>query len=169
MPAEPEALMVGYGPEARPDDLAPLPADPWIFAGEKKMQYALRPLSTLLRGSGAPPAFERTPPPQYLNFLLVIERCASLAGAKSRRPPPDAEYERLYRHLRRRPDGTEKHPLFSWLQRGAQLYASLRETSAAELDAVLERLQRSARTFSQHVGSTNYYELALKPLVRVEP
>jgi hypothetical protein len=71
-------------------------------------------------------------------------------------PETDEEFYRLYRHLSRRPDGRDSHPLFSYLQAAAQLYMSIKDTSRAEFEAVTGRLALSARHFSMGPTSRNY-------------
>ena len=78
------------------------------------------------------------------------------------RPETDAEFERLYRLLRRNPDGQDAHPLFSYLQGAVRLYMSLRDVSQAEFEAVVNRLSQSAKWHSTHTGSTNYHREVLQ-------
>ena len=77
----------------------------------------------------------------------------------------DQEFERLYNHLRRRPDGTDANPILSYLQAAARLYMSLRDVSQAEFEAVARRLTKSARTYSEGLSSTNYTDLVLERLL----
>jgi len=93
---------------------------------------------------------------------MVAADWCSLRG----KPEYDEEFERLYSQLRRRPDGRDSNPLFGWLRRAAQLAVLVRPTSEAEFEAVTRRLARSARTLREQVTSTNYWQVALRPLLR---
>jgi hypothetical protein len=121
----------------------------------------LKPNSQLWTGAAVPPDMSWEPPPEYQPFFLLLEWTAADYANIVRRPETDAEYERLYRQLRRRPDGQDAHPLFSYLRAAARLYLSLKDVSRAEFEAVAHRLSQSARHFSTYVGSTNYHRLVL--------
>lgn len=129
------------------------------------LSLELKPLSALFTGDRQPPSMRNEPPPEYLEFFLAIEHTAALACAARGRPESDEEFERLYRHLRRRPDGADANPMFGCLQNSVRLYLSLKDVSRAEFEAVVERLHKSARTFRTHGGSTNYFANALRPLL----
>ncbi|WP_375772057.1 hypothetical protein NR798_14610 [Archangium gephyra] len=125
----------------------------------------LKPCAQLWTGTAVPPSMAGTPPEEYQPFFLMLEMTAANYCATTRKVVADAEFERLYRQLRRRPDGTEANPLFSYLRAAARLYLSLRNVSRAEFEAVAQRLSQSARHFASHVGSTNYYQLVLHDLL----
>lgn len=133
--------------------------------GEKGLvQVRLKPMTQLFTGSKTPPDFSRSPPPEYHPFFILIEAAAADYCKARGRPEPDEEFERLYRLLRRRPDGDDPSPAFSYLQAAARLYMSLRDVSKAEFEAVADRLHRSARHHATHTGSINYYREVLHPL-----
>jgi hypothetical protein len=67
----------------------------------------------------------------------------------------DQEMEQIFGELRRRPD-TAGGALRSYLRATAQLYLSLRDVSAAQYEAAMGRLAKSARTFSEAPISRNY-------------
>ena len=92
--------------------------------------------------------------------LTVIDYCVT-----TRRVVTDQEFERLYVHLRRRPDRTDAEPLFSYLQAAVRLYLSLRDISQAEFEAVVRRLAHSAQRYSAGYASRNYVEVARRPLL----
>jgi hypothetical protein len=121
----------------------------------------LKPISQLWTGAAVPPDMSREPPPEYQPFFMLLEWTAADYANVVGKPEPDTEYERLYRQLRRRPDGQDSHPLFSYLRAAARLYLSLKDVSRAEFEAMAHRLSQSARHFSTHVGSTNYHRLVL--------
>jgi hypothetical protein len=122
----------------------------------------LAPISQLWTGSAVAPDFSHAPPPEYEPFFILIEATAAEFCDAMGRPERDREFERLYRHLRRRPDGVDANPLFSYLRAATRLYLSLRDVSRAEFEAVARRLQRSARTFSTRIDSTNYHHYVLE-------
>ena len=135
-----------------------------VMGNEGLMLVSLKPVTTLWTGSAVPPDLSRTPPPQYQPFFLLLESTAANYCAAVGKPETDDEFERLFRQLRRRPDGEDAHPLFSYLQGAVRLYLSLRDVSQAEFEAVVNRLSQSARWHSTHVGSTNYYREVLHGL-----
>jgi hypothetical protein len=135
-----------------------------VMGNEGMVLVKLQPISKLWTGSAVPPDLSRTPPPRYQPFLLLLESTAANYCAAIGKPETDDEFERLYRQLRRRPDGDDPHPLFSYLQGTVRLYLSLRDVSQAEFEAVVNRLSQSAKWHSTHVGSTNYYREVLSGL-----
>ncbi|HZH77383.1 MAG TPA: hypothetical protein VEY88_15245 [Archangium sp.] len=135
-----------------------------VMGNEGLMLVSLKPVTKLWTGSAVPPDLSRTPPPRYQPFLLLLESTAANYCAAVAKPETDDEFERLFRQLRRRPDGEDAHPLFSYLQGAVRLYLSLRDVSQAEFEAVVNRLSQSAKWHSTHVGSTNYYREVLHGL-----
>ena len=134
-----------------------------VLSRDGGIEVQLKSISSLWTGTRKPPDFARGPPPAYAFFFLLIERTAKdfcmTAGGVT-----DDEFERLYNHLRRRPDGSDANPLFSYLQAAAALYMSLTEVSQEEFEAVARRLTQSARRFDGGAGSKNYLERALAAL-----
>ena len=128
-----------------------------VQSGEKLAAVTLKPLSQLFVGSRQPPSFAQGPTDEYLPFFIVLEMTAVDYCKCSDKVPYDVEFKRVYRELRRRPDGTDPNPIFTYLQAAARLYLSLREVSRAEFEAVAQRLSRSASRHSQGVGSRNYF------------
>lgn len=135
-----------------------------VMGNEGMVLLKLKPISQLFTGSAVPPDMSRSPPVEYQPFFLLLESTAANYCAAIGKPETDDELERLYRQLRRRPDGEDKHPLFAYLRGAARLYMSLRDVSQAEFEAVLNRLSQSAKWHSSHVGSTNYYREVLQGL-----
>ncbi len=135
-----------------------------VMGNEGLMLVSLQPLTKLWTGSAVPPDLSRTPPPQYQPFFLLLESTAANYCAAIGKAETDDEFERLYRQLRRRPDGDDPHPLFSYLRGTARLYMSLRDVSQSEFEAVVNRLSQSAKWHSTHVGSTNYHREVLQKL-----
>jgi hypothetical protein len=135
-----------------------------VMGDEGMVLVKLQPISKLWTGSAVPPDLSRTPPPRYQPFFLLLESTAANYCAAIGKSETDDEFERLYRQLRRRPDGDDPHPLFSYLQGTVRLYLSLRDVSRAEFEAVVNRLSQSAKWHSTHVGSTNYHREVLSGL-----
>lgn len=131
---------------------------------ERTARVQLAPCSALYVGNAKPPSFSAEPPHEYMPFFVTMELCSALFCHEF--PPlSDEDFERIYSELARRPDGKSGHLLLSYLRATARLCLALRDTSAAELEAVARRLARSARTFRMHFASTNYFEHALEPLI----
>ncbi len=135
-----------------------------VMSNEGLVLIPLKRISQLWTGSAVPPDFSRAPPVEYQPFFLLLESTAANYCAAAGKPEVDAEFERLYRQLRRRPDGDNPSPLFSYLQGAARLYMSVRDVSQAEFEAVAHRLSQSAKHHTSHVGSTNYYREVLQGL-----
>jgi len=136
----------------------PVADNSWTMAHVK-----LQPISRLWTPTGTAPFPPRTAP-RHEAFLVLLESTASIYCTTMRRPETDAEFERLYRQLRRHPDGHDAHPLFEYLQAAARLYLSLRDVSRAEYEALTDRLGKLARYADTHVGSTNYHRIMLSDM-----
>jgi len=130
-----------------------------VAAGPNTASVTLKKVSELFAGTKTPPSFRDGPTGDYIMFFALIEltviECCRSAG----RHEYDAEIERLYTHLRRRPDGRDGNVLFSYMQAAARLYMSVFDVSQAELDAVARRLSQSAGRFGNGPTSTNYCEV----------
>jgi hypothetical protein len=153
---QPELLQVAiqFEQQGQPIPLGeevPVVDESWTMARVK-----LEPISRLWTTTEMTPFLLRTPP-QHEAFLLLLESTAGIYCTSMDRPETDAEFERLYRKLRRHPDGADAHPLFAYLQGAARLYLSLRDVSRAEYESMTHRLSKLAGRFRSHVGSTNYH------------
>ena len=158
----PERLQVPiqFGPNGRALPLGeevPVADDSWTTA-----QVKLKPISQLWTVSEKTPFLLRTPP-HHEAFLHLLQSTAVIYCTSMDKPETDAEFERLYRMLRQRPDGLDCHPLFSYLQGAARLYMSLRSVSRAEYEALLQRLGQLAQRFRLHADSTGYHDKVLYP------
>lgn len=146
--------------------VVPLGEEVPVMAGGGRLALVkLKPISQLWTGTRRPPSLAGRPPREYQPFMLMLELTAADFCTSLNEVETDAEFERLYRQLRRRPDGRDANPLFSYLQGAARLYLSLRDVSRGEFEAVAQRLSQSARHFSTHVGSTHYHRLVLCDLI----
>jgi hypothetical protein len=158
----PERLQVPiqFGPDGRAVPLGeevPVADDSWTMTHVK-----LKPVSRLWTVAERTPFPLRTPP-HHEAFLHLLQSTAFVYCTAMDKPETDAEFERLYRMLRERPDGQDAHPLFSYLQGAARLYMSLRDVSRVEYESLLQRLGRLAQRFRSHQGSTNYHSKVLYP------
>ncbi len=129
-------------------------------------ETTLPPLSALFRGTAKCAEIASDPPRALEPIFMCVELTALDWCGVSGRRVRDEEFEKLYSDLRRRPDGRSKDPLFGYLRAAMRLTLAIRPTSADEFEAITRRLARSARTFRTSVTSTNYLDLALRPLVR---
>ena len=130
-----------------------------VIAGPNTAHVALKRISELFTGTKTPPSFRKGPTDEYVLFFAVIELTVMSFCRSAGRREYDAEIERLYTHLRRRPDGHDSNPLFSYMQAAVRLYMSAFDVSQAELDAVCRRLSQSAGHFGLGPTSTNYCEV----------
>ncbi len=147
------SLAIELGPDRKP---VPVGERVPVASKGDVVGCTLPPISQLYRGTRKPPSFAEGPTPEYMPLFMFLEKTAVDFSLATGRLERDQEMERLYRHLRRRPDGSDGNALFSYLQAAARLYMALRETSRDELDGVLRRLERSARTFGMGYSSENY-------------
>ncbi|WIG94823.1 hypothetical protein [Myxococcus sp. SDU36] len=159
---QPERLYVAVEWDEDGKHVRPVGERVQIRAGEQLAHVTLKPISQLFTGDVKPPSFAKAPPDEYQAFFLLIEATAAGYCRAVRNTETDQEFERLYRHLQRRPDGTDRNPLFSHLQGAVRLYMSLRDVSQAEFEAVVHRLHQSARHFQTHTGSINYFQEVLR-------
>ncbi len=119
----------------------------------------LKPISALFSGHATPPSFAEGPTPEYVRFFHMLERTAANYCVTTKRAERDAEFEAVYNHLRRRPDGKHANPLYSYLRAAARLYMSFSPASQAEFEAVVDRLRKSAKHFALNATTSNYYQL----------
>jgi len=127
-----------------------------VSDGRQEAVLTLRPLAESFVGSRVPPGFADGPTPHYVPFFMFLERTVVEYCRAARRPERDEELDRIFRQLRRRPDGQDKNPLFAYLRAAACVYVGAVDTSRAEFEAVLQRLSRSASRFGTNSTSTNY-------------
>ena len=126
-----------------------------LLNGEQPVVVTLKNASELFTGNKQPPSFAKGPTPEYLHFFAMVEFTA-LECLHATGPERDEEFVRISNLIRRRPDGTDANPLFSYLLGAARLYMSLFDVSQAEFEAVFNRLTRSAKGYMESAASTNY-------------
>ncbi len=129
-----------------------------LLNAEQPVPVTLKTASELFAGNKVPPSFAKGPTPGYEMFFAMIEMSA-LEYLHAAGPERDEEFARIYNLIRRRPDGTDANPLFSYLQGAARLYMSLFDVSLAEFEAVFNRLTRSAKQQMEDAASTNYIRM----------
>jgi hypothetical protein len=156
----PELLQVAIplhanGTPKRMGETVPVADERWVM---KHVQ--LKPISQLWTKTGMTQLLFR-PPPRHGSFLRLLQSTAAIYCVTVRRPETDVEFERLYRKLRRHPDGEDSNLLFSYLQAAASLYMSLRDVSQPEFESMTQHLSKLARRYSSHTGSTNYHHEVL--------
>jgi hypothetical protein len=156
----PELLQVSieFGPHGQPIPLGEevqVLDESWTPA-----QVRLKPITQLWTTAEVTPFLLRTAP-QHESFMVLLQSTAFIYCSSMGQPETDAEFERIYRKLRRYPDAVDHHPLFSYLQGAARLYLSLRDVSRTEYEALTRRLGNLAERFCTHTGSTNYHRQVL--------
>jgi hypothetical protein len=92
---------------------------------------------------------------------------SALAAIQQRlgKPLRDDDALKLFSEMRRRPDGKFQSPLYVYFRAALRLLLLARPTSEREYDAVLRRLERSARTFRTDGASTWYQDKVLVDLL----
>jgi hypothetical protein len=136
--------------------IVPAGREVMVAADEIEARVALRSITELFSGRKMPPSFRHGPTGEYVGFFAFIESTVLDYCEANGRIEYDEEILRLYALLRRRPDGTDDSPLFSYMQAAVRLYMSIHEVSRDEFDAVCRRLTQSARTFRMGPTSKNY-------------
>lgn len=145
---------------ARDEEKRPVPmADdvPVVGSDDTLVVVRLKPIIQLFSGTRVPPDFADEPPPEYVDFFELIEITAVNYCTVTNRPERDVEFEAIYNHLRRRPDGKHANPLYSYLRAAVRLYMSISDVSQLEFEAVVDRLRMSAKHFAVGATSSNYY------------
>lgn len=120
-----------------------------------QVALTLRPVRELFRGDRKAPDLAHGPTPDFEPFFMLLEYTVVQFCEADRRDETDQEMERIYTLLRRRPDG-DGGRLCSYLRAAARMYMSVRDVSAAEYEAVMKRLAKSARSFSMPPLSRSY-------------
>jgi hypothetical protein len=139
--------------------LAPIGEEITVQSHGHTVCVRLKSVAALCTGTTRPPDFSAGPTDAYMPFFMLLEHTVVAVCARAGHDEKDAEIERVYRQLRRRPDGKDANPLHGYLQAAARLYLSIHDTSEAEYEAVLGRLARSAGRYADGASSTNYLRL----------
>ena len=126
-----------------------------LLIGGIDTRLVFRPLRQLFAGDAKAPDLSQGPTPELEPLFVLLEHTVVRFCDAAERDATDQEMEQIFAELRRRPDAPGG-ALRSYLRATAQLYLSLRDVSAAQYEAVMGRLAKSARTFSQAPVSRNY-------------
>jgi hypothetical protein len=126
-----------------------------VRIGEGQETLALRPVRELFTGSRKPGDLSQGPTPELEPFFMLLEYTVVRFCEADGRDQTDQDMASIFAELRRRPDG-DSGRMRGYLRAAAQLYLSVRDVSQAEYEAVMNRLAKSARTFSMAPISRNY-------------
>ena len=122
---------------------------------ESMMEWAAPPLTQLFRGDRQPPQDMDHYPEAYVPHFFFIERhlitLFDSLGART-----DQEMEEVFAALRRRPDGRSLNRTHDFVWQVCALLLGSHVVSAAEFEALLGALVRSARRWAQQPISRNY-------------
>jgi hypothetical protein len=123
--------------------------------GTKNALWRVPSLRALFRGDKPAPVLGQEPPPTYMPWFYYVEHhlltyCAAFGDRT------DTQMEETYSNLRRRPDGKSLDPLHFFMWQVAAGLVGTRCVSAAEFEAVFERLALSASHFRIGPVSRNY-------------
>jgi hypothetical protein len=138
---------------------------PWVMRDDHALRLDPTPLRSLFRGASDPGEFGSTPSPEYDPVFSFLEVQLGRVVAARGTPLRDDEAVDLFSAMRRRPDGRYQSPLYVYFRAALQVLLTIRPTSEREFDAVLRRLERSARTFRADSASTNYHGKVLSGLL----
>ncbi|HEY0454799.1 MAG TPA: hypothetical protein VGE41_00380 [Verrucomicrobiae bacterium] len=136
-----------------------------ILWGKEARVWKVDSLRSLFRGDKRPPLLGDIPH-AYLIELLILETHA-MESAYLLHTSRDSQMKEIYSALRRRPDGKSLGVIHDYMWQAAALLLGTNPLSQAEFEAILERLERSCRTFEMGPSSTNYIatlEGTLEPL-----
>jgi hypothetical protein len=123
---------------------------------ENTWPWEVPSLRELFRGDKRPPVLGDHPE-AYEECFLALElhalRMSEVFGDRR-----DAEMREIYSALRRRPDGRSLGFAPDYMWQAAAILLGTHILSQAEFEAIVERLERSCRTFEQGPTSRNYIE-----------
>ena len=111
-------------------------------------------LRALFRGNKQPPVLGDYPEAYNDTFMLLDLHVLEISKFFGDRR--DAEMKEIYSALRRRPDGRSLGFVHDYMWQAAALVLGTRPLSQAEFEAIMERLERSCRTFELGPTSRNY-------------
>jgi len=111
-------------------------------------------LPALFRGNKQPPVLGDYP--EAYNEVFLLLDMHALEFSRLCGDPRDAEMREIYSYLRRRPDGKSMGLTHDYMWQAAALMLATRPLSQAEFEAIMNRLERSCRTFELGPGSRNY-------------
>lgn len=136
--------------------VAPATGPITVAYNDQRAQLTFKPLRELFTGDRKAPDLSGEPPREYQRFIALVELAVLNFCAASQRVESDQEMERVFSQLRRRPDGRDPNKMLGYVRAAFQLYMSVHDVSQAQFEAVIGRLIRSTRTFSEGHISRNY-------------
>ena len=126
-----------------------------VHDGTKLVQWQVPALSELFRGSRTPPPDMDHYPEEYTpHFFYIENHVLTVCEAKGDRT--DQEMEEIYSMLRRRPDGRSLGAVHDFLWQVSALLLGTQVLSAAEFEALVGTLERSARKWALRPVSRFY-------------
>jgi hypothetical protein len=168
------ALRHSWVPTVKETGHVPIGDEVPVRLGDRTVHLKLPGVAASLKGDKKAPSFSpppggtwgtgsaREPVTDYTPVFSMIERTALEHCRQRVIVVSDREFDELYRHLRRRPDGTHAHPIFSYLRGAVRVALALRDTSRDELEAVLSRLAGSAKHRAVSDSSANYLQMLME-------
>lgn len=117
-------------------------------------EWSVPSLRELYRGDKIPPQDMNYYPEEYSAMFFAIEKNVLFAGDFV--DIRDEEIARLYRLVRRKPDGRSEGFLHDVLYQSAALMLGLKAVSQEEFEAIFDQLAASARGWRESYSSRNY-------------
>ncbi|MBM3848045.1 MAG: hypothetical protein FJ405_17380 [Verrucomicrobia bacterium] len=124
-----------------------------LAQGEKFFIWETPSLRALFRGNKQPP-YLGTYPEAYNECFAMLD-LSVVEYAKIIGFPRDEEFLEVFSMLRRRPDGRSLGHFHDYLWQTAAVILGTHILSQAEFEAIMSRLERSARTFRTDFASRN--------------
>ncbi len=126
-----------------------------VTDGSKVVPWPVPALADLFRGSQTPPPDMDHYPELYApDFFFIENHVLTLCGTAGDRT--DQEMEEVYSMLRRRPDGRSIGAVHDFLWQVCALLLGTQVLSAAEFEALIGALERSARRWALRPVSRFY-------------
>ncbi len=125
-----------------------------LAAGECSCLWEVESLRALFRGDRKPPVLGAYPEEYnevFMTFDVHILQISKIFG-----DPRDEELREIFSMIRRRPDGRSLGYMHDYLWQAAALVLGVFPLSQAEFEAIVARMERSCRTFSEGVSSRNF-------------
>jgi len=125
-----------------------------VSQGENLCIWKTDSLRALFRGNKQPPVLGAYP--EHYNDSFALLDLHALEISKFFGDRRDTEMKEIYSMLRRRPDGKSLGFVHDYMWQAAAWVLGTRPLSQAEFEAIMARLERSARTFELGPASRNY-------------
>jgi len=125
----------------------------WLNDGQNNWNWNTLSIRGLFRGDKVPPVLGSHPEAYNDAFLLMDLHVLEISRAFG--DLRDAELLEIFSALRRRPDGRSLSFTHDYLWQAAALILATRPLSQLEFEAIMARLERSARTFEMGPSSRN--------------